>query len=286
MALPTTYDALINKHRKAVPLQFVKALIRGESDFDPKAKSRSSSARGLMQIVSEVRADFNDAKRRKVTAAQLDDPDTNIEIGCWLLNKIVATWQTRYPYLKADWSRAYAGLVVHGYNAGWSKYGTGKAIKWLHDNGKPLTLAAVVEYRDKIGATPFVGEPRRVAWADKVVNWYTAEVAADAGQPAAAQKQATVPPKVATTKKRKKRKKKKRSGAASKAKAAAKKAASQAQAAANKAASKAGKKAGKAAAKAAKDAIPWKPILIGGGAVVALAAAAYAARSRRSRYAA
>lgn len=58
-----------------IPWQLVAAIIKQESNFDPKAKS-PCNAIGLMQVIST-----------SLTQKELEDPEINIEAGCHLLKK-------------------------------------------------------------------------------------------------------------------------------------------------------------------------------------------------------
>lgn len=93
------YDHLIRQAADRYGLSFslLKALIKVESDFNPRAVSRAG-ALGLMQIMPENLKDF-----------RIDnpfDPWENIRGGAWYLNKLLDRFEGRLP------------LALAAYNAG------------------------------------------------------------------------------------------------------------------------------------------------------------------------
>lgn len=94
----TDYDELIYTYTSKYGLEFslVKALIKVESDFNPKACSKKN-ARGLMQITKET---WEDTARRLGVNWSFEkhayDPDKNIAIGChylaWLKNYFLPSY--------------------------------------------------------------------------------------------------------------------------------------------------------------------------------------------------
>ena len=108
----------------------VRALIWRESRFDPLTHGQADE-HGLMQVTPEVGVmwakankvdDFNDDK--------LYDPETNIRVGTWYLNKSIKRWsQTDDPIT----------FALAEYNAGHSN-----AMKWV-DPLAPQSHTAFVE---------------------------------------------------------------------------------------------------------------------------------------------
>lgn len=95
----TRYDEWIRQAATLyqIPEQLVRAVIKVESDYDPRAVSRSG-ARGLMQLMPET------AERMQVR--DIDDPRENIFGG------------TRYLRVLANAFNGNLELTVAGYNAG------------------------------------------------------------------------------------------------------------------------------------------------------------------------
>ena len=93
------YDAHIRQAATLyqIPEELVRAVIKVESDFDPRAVSRAN-ARGLMQLVPET------AERMMVT--DMFDPRQNIFGG------------TRYLRVLANMFNGDLELTIAGYNAG------------------------------------------------------------------------------------------------------------------------------------------------------------------------
>lgn len=77
-----------------LPLPFIMAVVRGESFFDPAAKS-SKGAIGLMQVLPSTAADYG------LKADDLFDPAKNIDVGVHYLADLYARVQDPYLTLGA-----------------------------------------------------------------------------------------------------------------------------------------------------------------------------------------
>lgn len=117
-AFPRKYQDIIEEKSDeyGVPESVIYAVIRQESNYDTFAQSRVG-ARGLMQIMKTT-AEWIDYYRGTETKwDDLYDPETNIDMGVWLL---------KYLYgLYGSWETVYAA-----YNAGF-----GAVSGWLEDPG-------------------------------------------------------------------------------------------------------------------------------------------------------
>lgn len=85
---PQRYGDLVrlNAHRYNLDANLIFALIKAESNFNPRAGSLRG-AKGLMQVMDET--GFWAAKDLKIedfTIDDLYDPGINMAIGCWYLN--------------------------------------------------------------------------------------------------------------------------------------------------------------------------------------------------------
>ena len=120
------YYAAVNRLDPA----YVAAIIKRESDYDPRAVSRKN-ARGLMQMMPDT---FDWVRKntgyRNADIDVLFEPEAAIKMGCYLLRYICDTMQTDDPI-----------LVACAYHAGW-----GNVNAWLKrysTDGKHLTLAQI-----------------------------------------------------------------------------------------------------------------------------------------------
>lgn len=80
--------------RYNLPLPFVLAVVRGESFFDPRAKS-AKGALGLMQVLPSTAADYG------LKPEDLLDPVKNIDVGAHYLGDLYAQFQDPYLTLAA-----------------------------------------------------------------------------------------------------------------------------------------------------------------------------------------
>jgi soluble lytic murein transglycosylase len=115
---------------------FVHAIIRQESEFDPRAVSHAG-ARGLMQLMpATARITANREGISYSLAALTDDPQYNIILGARHLQDLLDEWNGSYI------------LVAASYNAG-----SGRAREWIADFGDPRTGA--VDPVDWVEMIPF-----------------------------------------------------------------------------------------------------------------------------------
>jgi Transglycosylase SLT domain len=194
LSLPSDYDALIEKYRGAVPFDFIKVLIKHESDYNPKSdmglvlKARSGTyfpgaAKGLMQIVQSVRQTFNERFMTSYTPNDLFDPEVSIKLGTFTLNNIVLGYARNHPKtLAPDWKdRRWVELFLFGWNAGYSESGgVGKVVSFLEKADIPkekITIDNVCAMAEKAGAAKYLSDTAKAAWCKKVAANFLAEVA-------------------------------------------------------------------------------------------------------------
>lgn len=115
---PLHYNAIIKQYSEEYNLDplFVASVIRAESKFDTDAVS-PKGAKGLMQI-SSITGNW---ASKELCISQYDEemlfnPNVNIKIGCWYLNK-----------LKKEFNNNIINVLA-SYNAG-----SGNVRKWLGD---------------------------------------------------------------------------------------------------------------------------------------------------------
>jgi soluble lytic murein transglycosylase len=111
----------------------VRALIWRESRFDPLTHGSAADEHGLMQVTPAVGQMW--AKENKIenyTDDQLYDPETNIRVGTWYLNRAIKQWS------KTDDPVTFA---LAQYNAGRSN-----ALKWVD----PVAPQSHVAFLDRI----------------------------------------------------------------------------------------------------------------------------------------
>lgn len=116
---PLHYESVILKYSNEYDLDFflVASVIRAESKYDPYAVS-PKGAKGLMQIAS-ITGNWasKELNIEGYSEEMLFDPDINIKIGCWYINK-----------LKKEFNNNMTNVLA-AYNAG-----SGNVSKWLKDD--------------------------------------------------------------------------------------------------------------------------------------------------------
>ncbi len=132
---PFPYREFVEKHaeRHGLDPLLVAAVIREESGFDPRARS-GVGARGLMQLMPRT-AEWAAPKAgvRSFALEDLDDPETNIRMGCWYLAYLSRQFDGELP------------LMLAAYNGG-----EGNVARWRKARGhetEELLTAAFPETR-------------------------------------------------------------------------------------------------------------------------------------------
>ena len=112
---PKKYSQYVEKYSNKYNLDenLVYSVIKAESKFRPNAQSHKG-AKGLMQI-SDITKDWA-IEELGIKNIDIFNPETNIMLGCWYLNKLYKEFGN-------------IDLVVAAYNGG-----SGNVKKWLNNN--------------------------------------------------------------------------------------------------------------------------------------------------------
>jgi len=177
--LPRRFDAVFDRYRGSIPIEYLRALVSRESSFSPLA--RAGSAIGLMQITPVVREDYNKRHGTPYQPEHLYDPTINVAIGCDLLRRIIASYRRfhpRIPSLQENWDNPqFAALLTLGWNAGFSEAGgVGRVARYLEQLGAvDMTIDQVATHAKLAGASKHLSNPAKVAWCKSVVALYQRE---------------------------------------------------------------------------------------------------------------
>ena len=177
MSLPRTYDALFARHAGRLPVAYLRALAKRESNMNPNAANPggADAAKGILQVVGVLRNDYNRVNGTSYTPEDMFDPEINVKIAAWLLNRIVAGYQ-KHPdrNMKEDWANPeFVKLVTAGWNAGFSEAGgVGKVASYLEQRGQPVTLAAVHAAAPIAGGSKWLAMAPRIQWHESVAKLY------------------------------------------------------------------------------------------------------------------
>lgn len=99
--VPLKYEDSIEKYSVEYGLDkyLVMAVIRAESGFDSKA--HSGLARGLMQLTADTAKQLAGELGLDYDEDMVDDPDTNIRMGCKYLSYLITVYKNRETALAA-----------------------------------------------------------------------------------------------------------------------------------------------------------------------------------------
>lgn len=172
--LALKFDPLFAKHKGSLPVPFLRALSKRESNMNPA--DTQGPAWGLMQVVEVVRNSWNKRKPSQALArVDLLNPDINVKVASDLLNRITLAYSKHSdPNMKPNWSNPeFVKLVVAGWNSGYSEGGgVGKVASYLERRGIPVTHDNVFKYAAAAGGTRFLQESGRQNWQRSVADLY------------------------------------------------------------------------------------------------------------------
>jgi soluble lytic murein transglycosylase-like protein len=177
MALSRQFDPLFSKHAGDVPVNFLRALAKRESNFNPK--ETGGSYWGILQVgFRNVLPSYNKRRGTNFSANDLLNPDINIMIAADLLNRIpIAYAKHPDPNMKPDWSNPeFVKLVLAGWNSGYSEGGgVGKVARYLESRGIPVTHDAVFANAAAAGATKHLSSTAKQRWQRGVASLFYQE---------------------------------------------------------------------------------------------------------------
>jgi soluble lytic murein transglycosylase-like protein len=185
--LPRLFDPIFAEHGHGLPVAFLRALGKRESNLDPG--ETKDPAWGLLQIIEVVRRDYNERHGTSYARRDLLDPVVNVKIGADLLTRIIHSYAQNHPNLpnlQPDWENPrFVELLTFGWNAGYSERGgVGRVARYLEQRGVTnLTIDTIFENARAAGATRHLSNPNKVRWSKGVAALYVRERARDANQP-------------------------------------------------------------------------------------------------------
>jgi len=176
LVLPSTYDPLFRKYAGRLPVAYLRALGKRESDLNPR--SSEGAAWGLLQVIPAVLASHNKRHGTSYSREDLLDPENNVKIAADLLNRIVVAFGKHpSPNLKEDWSNPeFVKLVTAGWNSGYSEAGgLGRVADYLEARGIPVTHDNAFRYAAVAGATEHLSNAAKQSWQRGVASLYFAQ---------------------------------------------------------------------------------------------------------------
>jgi murein DD-endopeptidase MepM/ murein hydrolase activator NlpD len=195
--LTREFDPIFAAHGLGLPVPYLRALAARESGL------RANDPKGLINVVSVVRDDFNRRHGTAIKARDLTDPSISLMVASDTLRRIIASY-ARYhagvPNLRENWTnRHFVELLTFGWNAGYSESkGVGRVVRYLVERGaRDVTLTDVARAAHEAGASQWLwAHPKKVAWTRSVADLYERELARDvrAGRVPAPQPTTTAPP--------------------------------------------------------------------------------------------
>lgn len=169
----TRFDALFRRHGRGIPVAYLRALAKRESNLNPR--EARLPAYGLLQVVPKVVQSYNRRHGTSFSHADMLDPATNVKVATDTLRRIVQAFG-KHPSanLQKSWSNPeFVKLVTAGWNSGYSeKAGVGRVASYLEGRGLPVTHDNVFEYAAAAGGTRHLQNPTKYTWQRSVADLY------------------------------------------------------------------------------------------------------------------
>ncbi|MBT8453015.1 MAG: transglycosylase SLT domain-containing protein [Deltaproteobacteria bacterium] len=180
MALTTKFDPLFARYAGRLPVPYLRALAKRESNLNPQ--SGGGSYWGILQVgYKNVLPSYNKRRGTNYSPNDLFDAEINVKIATDLLNRIVVAFGKHpSPNLQADWSNPeWVKLLTAGWNSGYSEAGgLGRVASWLEARGIPVTHDSVFKYAASAGATKYLQREqydKKRRWQASVAELYFAQ---------------------------------------------------------------------------------------------------------------
>jgi hypothetical protein len=173
MALSTRFDPLFRRYGGVIPVAYLRALSKKESNQNPLESK--ASYWGLLQVGRDVIGSFNKRHGTSYRLADVLDPQLNVQMGAETLNRI-ATAYARHPSrnLQTNFQNPeFVKLLTAGWNSGYSEAaGVGKVAGYLEARGIPVTHDNVFRYAAAAGGTRHLQNDAKRVWQAKVTALY------------------------------------------------------------------------------------------------------------------
>ena len=152
---PKDYSDIVKRYAAEydIPPEVIFAIIKTESDFDPKARS-NAGAMGLMQMMPSTFEWLTgeDHLNEKLLTLKLFDPEVSIRYGTYYLSYLRNRF---FPSGEVDWS-----VIFAAYNGG-----EGNVAKWLSD-------PECVDENGRLVNIPFPETRSYVSKVNKAIDTY------------------------------------------------------------------------------------------------------------------
>ena len=176
--LSRKYDSLFQQYGHGLPVNFLRALSKKESDLNPN--ETQGPAWGLMQVVEVVRDGYNKRYGTSYLRSDLLNPRINVNIASELLKRIGDNYHRFHPHtpnMQRDFSNPeYVKLLLAGWNSGYSEAGgVGKVAKFLENSGIPVTHDNVFAFAGAAGAALTLQNSAKQRWQRDVADLFYKE---------------------------------------------------------------------------------------------------------------
>lgn len=176
--LTRQFDPLFQRHGGGVPVNFLRALAKKESNFN--TRDTGGSYWGILQVgYNNVLPGFNARHGTSYGRQDLLGPELNIQVASELLNRIAASYKRNHsaPNMQENWHNPeFVKLLLAGWNSGYSEAGgVGRVASYLEQRGIPVTHDNVFMYAGAAGATKHLSNTGKQGWQRSVADLFYQE---------------------------------------------------------------------------------------------------------------
>lgn len=162
------YDALFASKGRKLPVPFLRALAKKESNMNPRESG--GSYWGLLQVgYKNVLPGYNERYNTTFTPQDLLNSEINVPIAAEMLTRIITSYRRNHPQspnLQENWANPeFVKLLLAGWNSGYSEAsGVGRVARYLESRNLPVTHDNVFEYAQSAGATRHLSNLAKRTW--------------------------------------------------------------------------------------------------------------------------
>jgi len=182
-ALPKTYDDVYRQHCPSIPVEYLRALAKKESDNNPREST--GGAWGLLQVVQDILEEYNQRYGTSYTLSDRLDPVVSVRMACYAFGQIIEWFDLHHQVAFEggfNWANLrHVNLLTFAWNAGWSESrGVAGVIGYLEAAGVPgdsITIDLVRRTAERLTWTSeHVKRQDKVDWCKKVTLLYLQEL--------------------------------------------------------------------------------------------------------------
>jgi soluble lytic murein transglycosylase-like protein len=177
--LSRRFDPLFARYGAPMPVAFLRALAKKESDMNPL--SAEGNHWGLLQASRSSVETYNKKHGTSYRFEDVLNPEVNVKVASAALRRMMASYKKNHPHTPSMANQNFANpefvkLLLAGWNSGWSERGgVGRVARWLNAQNLPVTHDNVFRYAAAAGATEHLSNLRKKKFQREVADLFYQE---------------------------------------------------------------------------------------------------------------